>query len=260
MIGLCVFLSNVFLVATLAYCVCRYIKTKAGRNLDSDIYMDTGFTPDTSVSSTYQDLNAPPNLPERRLTRLGKNKLLEDEGELSVPKNPQCESTHDDIETIFTSKTALLAKDGSTDAMSLSVENKDTNTLPHDIASSSRAISHDETCEPAGNVPTIGQDNSHEYMDMNTVYKKLTKEIDVDVDGYLLPSKTSEKAEPPSSVEKTCAATLTRDITRISTATSFHCENEEPLGNAPNAERIDTHGYTNMTSVDEKLLNEKDVA
>eukprot|EP00057_Strongylocentrotus_purpuratus_P006350 XP_011660824.1 PREDICTED: deleted in malignant brain tumors 1 protein-like [Strongylocentrotus purpuratus] len=95
------------------------------------------------------DLNAPPKLPERRLTRLSKNKLLEDEGELSVPKNPQCESTHDDIETIFTSKTALLAKDGSTDAMSLSVENKDTNTLPHDIASSSRAISHDETCEPA---------------------------------------------------------------------------------------------------------------
>ena len=185
-------------MATLAYCVRRTIKTRASRNSDSYIHRDKGFTQDTDVSYTYQDLNAPPKLPERRLTVLTENRLSEDERELSVPKTPKGESTRDNMETTFISKTASSAKDASTDAVSLPVENTlDTDTLPHDIASTSKAIFHDETCEPVGTVQIFGRNNPHEYMVMNTVYNKIKTEKDVDIDGYLLPSQTSGKPEPP---------------------------------------------------------------
>ena len=188
--------------------------------------MDTGFTHDTSEVSTYQDLNAPPKLPERRLTILSENKLFEDKEEQSVPKTLQGENTHDYMETIFISKAASSAKDGSIDAISLRVGNKD--TLPNDIPSGSRAICHDETCEPVGTVQIIGQNNPHKYMVMNTVYKKLTMEKDVDVDGYLLPSKTKSGKK-------------------------------EPLNNAQPTERTDTHGYIDNTNVNKKLLKGSDV-
>ncbi|XP_030836819.1 uncharacterized protein LOC115922307 [Strongylocentrotus purpuratus] len=207
-IGLCVFLSSVFLVATLAYCVRRTIKTRASRNSDSYIHRDTVFTQDTDVSSTYQDLNAPPKLPERRLKVLTENRLFEDERKLSerklsVLKTPKGENTHDYMETTFISKTASSANDARTDAVSLPVENTlDTDTLPHDIALTSKAIFHYETCEPLGTVHIFGQNDPHEYMVMNTVYKTIKTEKEVDIDGYLLPSKTSGKPEPPCSVEK----------------------------------------------------------
>ena len=240
-------------MATLAYCVRRAITSSASRKLESDIYMDTGFTQDTSVVSTYQDLNAPPKLPERRLTTLRENQPFEDEVEQSVPKSPKGENTHDYMETIFNSKAASSTKDGSTDAPRLRVENKDTDTLPPDIASPSRATCHGETCKPVGTVQIIEQNNPHKYMVMNTVYKKLTVEKDVDVDGYLLPSKTNVNPEPPSSVEKTSTVTLSRDMT-ISTVTCFLGEKEEPLGNAQSSKQIDTHGYKKRTTVDENIL------
>ena len=187
---------------------------------------------------------------------MSENKLFEDEGEQSVPKTPKGENIHDYMETIFISKAASSAKDRITDAISLRVGNKD--TLPNDILSGSRAICHNETCEPVGTVQIIGQNDPHKYMVMNTVYKKLTMEKDLDVDGYLLPSKTNVNPEPPSSVEKTSTVTLSRDMTGISTVTCSHGEQEEPLGNAHNIKRIDTHEYKNST-VDEKILKEKDV-
>ncbi|XP_003730516.1 uncharacterized protein LOC100891003 [Strongylocentrotus purpuratus] len=105
------------------------------------------------------DLNAPPKLPERRLTRLSKVSTMKepcqnqrfrtDEEQISAQQTRIDDNTHDYMDMTPRNKTASTNKDAQIDAYSLHVENKDTDTLPQDdTATVSRAICHDKTCEP----------------------------------------------------------------------------------------------------------------
>ncbi|XP_030851601.1 deleted in malignant brain tumors 1 protein-like [Strongylocentrotus purpuratus] len=122
----------------------------------SVICIQKGLNQDRFVASTYQDLNAPPKLPERRLTRLSKGsafiepcqnqRLYTDEEQILAQQTRIGDNTHDYMDMTPMNKTASTNKDAHIYAYSLRVGNKDTDTLPQDnTATISRAICHDET-------------------------------------------------------------------------------------------------------------------
>ena len=142
--GICVLFVIIFIGVILAYCVRRAVKSRARRNLENDIYMDfkdTGLNQDRFVASTYQDLNAPPKLPERRLTRLSKgstiiepcqNQRFYTDEQILAQQTRIGDNTHDYMDMTSMNKAASTNKDAHIYAYSLRFGNKETDTLPQD--------------------------------------------------------------------------------------------------------------------------------
>nr|XP_054765112.1 uncharacterized protein LOC129271882 [Lytechinus pictus] len=252
--GVCVILSSVFVVVTLTYCIRMVRKKMARSNEENEIYMDfqdIGLNKGTITRSTYQELNSPPKLPERPLTMIGKGSTMRSSGQrfnnddeqVLTHHDRKCDSGHEYTEMGTTNNTVSA--------------NKEEHSYAYNIHPTRR---QEDSRESISNGQFISQNKPHEYMVMNTVYKKIDVEKDEDIDGYLLPSNTSETQQFPIRAEH-AKATMPADNDKISESRPDCSEDEDARlqKELQNTKRLSVHEYLNMTTFGQGMSKENEM-
>nr|XP_054765120.1 LOW QUALITY PROTEIN: deleted in malignant brain tumors 1 protein-like [Lytechinus pictus] len=277
--GVCIILSSFFVVVTLTYLIRVVRKKTARRNLENEIYMDfqdRGLNTGEVAPSMYQDLNAPPSLPERTLTTSGQStmgsslqRFHNHDERILAHDDKERDSSHEYTGMGTTNKTASTSEDEHSYAYNIHLENseEDNGSQDHTTAMSpamSTTITQEEAREPISHGQFIGQNKLHGYMVMNTVSKKIDVGKDEDIDGYLLPSKTS--ATPKSQIRaEQEEATIPADNDKISEPPRSDCsqhaqdENTRIKKEAQNTKRLGAHEYLDMTSFGQGMSKEKEI-
>ena len=181
LLGLCVLLFTIILILSCWYCLHRIRKRRAAKNVNADIYMDVtniGSMQAISLNSVYQDLNAPPRLPDRR-----KSGMLHHDYESNI-------ATDDDVKADL-NLSQYITKGEPHKYMDMNTvyetpDNEKDFDLDGYILPTRDALSDDRVTATADQFRD-DKSNNHEYTDMKTVYQTPSAGKDVDLDGYLLP-------------------------------------------------------------------------
>ncbi|XP_041475670.1 deleted in malignant brain tumors 1 protein-like [Lytechinus variegatus] len=253
--GVCIILSSVFVVVTLTYCIRMVRKKRAGSNLENEIYMDfqdIGLNKGAITRSTYQELNSPPKLPERPLTMIGQGSTMRSSGQRFNNHDERTLTHHDRKRDSGHEYTEMGTTTKTVSA------NKEEHSYAYNIHPTR---SQEDSRESISNGQLISQNKPHEYMVMNTVYKKIDVGKDEDIDGYLLPSKTSETQQFPIQADYT-KATMPADNDKISESSRpdySEDENARLQKELQNTKRLSAHEYLNMTTFGQGISKENEM-
>nr|XP_054765124.1 deleted in malignant brain tumors 1 protein-like [Lytechinus pictus] len=171
-------------------------KRMAAGNFDNDIYMEV--TNLSSTSSTYQDLHAPPRLPDRQKTGVNSHEfesqiIIDFGGNYDADNLNKVQNIGEgDIHEYADMKTIHQTHERN--------EDMDGYCIP-DTEMPSRDVKAIEDCDKT-EMLKMSDDNAgieflpkgknenmeHDYMDMKTVYQSPKSGEDLDLDGYLLPN------------------------------------------------------------------------
>ncbi|XP_041485965.1 uncharacterized protein LOC121432176 [Lytechinus variegatus] len=195
LIGSFISFVSIVLIASLAYCIRRFKMSMASRTLNDYGYVDVMNIASCNALSTNSapqgSSYAPPPLPDRPNTNtLGRHKMA-----LEDMKGGETEEVNEHARRNPTYQTPKTDKDFDkderllTDASRPSVYGKETSgkefcDVTDDLAKSFRNKEEINTLSLYGDENVV----KHEYMDLKTASKK-SKTEDVDLNGYLLPSK-----------------------------------------------------------------------
>ena len=169
----------------------------AARNLDTEIYMDVTTMSSMhalSSGSAYQDLNAPPKLPERRKSDVLGHHYESNIKDIKDNHDGDLEEVHDyaDMKTVY--RAPQTDKDLDIDGYLLpnteiplndgkSVSDKRNCGCKMDMPKPS-----DEKAGTGSLSQGIKENMKNDYMEMKTVYQKPKTGTDIDLDGYILPN------------------------------------------------------------------------
>ncbi|XP_041475695.1 uncharacterized protein LOC121424151 [Lytechinus variegatus] len=268
--GLCITFPSFFVVITLTYCL-RTVRTKrAGRYLENEIYLDLqdiGINKGTMAPSTYQDLNAPPNLPERPLTTFRQSttrssgQRFHNHDERILTEKDREHGSHDYTEMGTTNKTVSADKDEHSYAYNIHLENSAKDNGPQDhITSMTSTRRQEDARERISHGQSNGQNKAQGYKVMNTVYKKIDVGKDEDIDGYLLPSKTNETAKSPIRAEH-AKATMPADNDKISVSsrTDYSEDENARLQKEVQNTELSAHEFLDVTTFGQGISKENKI-
>ncbi|XP_063969555.1 deleted in malignant brain tumors 1 protein-like [Lytechinus pictus] len=196
LIGSFISFLSIVLIASLAYCIRRFKMSMARRTLNDHGYVDvtniTSFNVLSTNSAPQGSSYAPPPLPDRPNTNtLGRHKMaLEDmkggeteEVNEQAWRDPPYQTPRTDKD--FDKDGHLLADASRPSVYGTTTSDKEGCDVTDDLAKSFRNKEEINTLPLYGNEDVV----KHEYMDLKTASKK-SKTEDVDLNGYLLPSKS----------------------------------------------------------------------
>ena len=172
LIGMCISLLSCILIASFGYCIHRFKKRLAARNLDTEIYMDVTTMSSMhalSSGSGYQDLNAPPKLPERRKSDVLGHHYESNIKDTTDNHDDGLEEVHDyaDMKTVY--RAPQTDKDLDKDGYLL----PNTKIPLNDRKSvTDKRKPSDDKARTGSLSQGIKENMNNDYMEMNTVYQK----------------------------------------------------------------------------------------
>ncbi|XP_041475298.1 uncharacterized protein LOC121423855 [Lytechinus variegatus] len=202
-IGICTLFISILVILSIVFCIYRLKKRMAARNLDN-IYMDFADLSSLNALSTstpYQDLHAPPRLPDRQKTGVIRHEY-ESQIIMDLPGNAEDFNRfqyigkgdiheYTDMKTIHQTYQRIEDKDmdgycrpdtemPSTDEKAIA-----------DCGKTEMLNMSDDNVGIEFSPKGKNENMTHDYMDMKTVYQKPKSGEGLDLDGYLLPDATS---------------------------------------------------------------------
>eukprot|EP00057_Strongylocentrotus_purpuratus_P011992 XP_011666466.1 PREDICTED: uncharacterized protein LOC105439315 [Strongylocentrotus purpuratus] len=203
-LGISIPVSSIVLITAFVYCLCRTLKRRAKKNIDTAVYMDLMHSRSVdlqNLDSIYQDLSSPPKLPERLSAVVSSRKNISQVA-LTVNQNTTGEQVHimGDNEQNATIEhidiTTIHERPSSSNGADIGGY-----LLPTATPSEPRVymeideVASDYEIRMSRARHINKQDAIHKYMDMKPIGQNPTTGTDVDLDGYLLQSSTALRSE-----------------------------------------------------------------
>ena len=259
LIGLGILLSSSILIASLGFCIYRFKKRMADNNLNTEIYMDVATMSSMhalSAGSAYQDLNAPPKLPERRKSDVLVHHYESNIKDIKYSHDGDLEEIHEyaDMKTGY--QTPKTDKDFDIDGYLLLNTERPLNDRKSVSDKRNSGCTMGMKTTPDGYVSQgIKENVKHDYIQMKTVYQKPKTATDLDLDGYLLPNTT------PSLSDDSVKNKLTRENNDKESNMETGCiggEGTIPLPQDTTHVKKEIHKYMDMKTVYQKSATGND--
>nr|XP_054765110.1 LOW QUALITY PROTEIN: deleted in malignant brain tumors 1 protein-like [Lytechinus pictus] len=202
-IGMCTLFISILVILSIVFCIYRLKKKMAARNLDN-IYMDFADLSSLNALSTstpYQDLHAPPRLPDRQKTGVIRHEyesqIIMDLAGNAVDVNKLQYIGKGDIHEYTDMKTIHQTyqrnEDKDMDGYSrpdTEMPSRDEKAI-EDCGKTEMLKMSDDNVGIEFSPKEKNENMTHDYMAMKTVYQKPKSGEDLDLDGYLLPDATT---------------------------------------------------------------------